>query len=230
LSEHAGDQIAKVIAATAPIIDKNLDRLASFLHKVVGGGLEMLGGAFSDWAGVYRYERASKLADRVDAIHRQRKLQGTVSIPPRLAIPLFQQATLEDDPTLSEMWAGLLANAMDPERHLEARRSYTTTLSALEPLDARVMLELQHTAQSHPTRNFRSGTPGQWHSIDTLTQVLHVDRGTLALSLENLARLGLILDYIPDDAHKGVIVPVTHMYATVDLTNTGRALLSACAA
>ena len=142
--EKATEETAKAVQQLVPVVDKNADRLSHFLHTVIGAGAEHLGGAFSDWASVFRHKNALRLMDKVEAIHRERELAGkTVPVSPRLGIPLLQQASLEDDETLGDMWAGLTANATDPSRHVEARRSFITLLSALEPLDALLLLEIE---------------------------------------------------------------------------------------
>jgi hypothetical protein len=106
--EKAIETTAQAVQQLTPVVDKLSERLTGFLHKVIGAGAEELGGAFKDWAATFRYRNALKLADQVEKIHAERKLLGkTIPIPPRLAIPLLESATLEDDETLSEMWAGL---------------------------------------------------------------------------------------------------------------------------
>jgi hypothetical protein len=108
-AEKVTEEIAKAAQALAPVIDKNVDRIGAFLHTVIGAGVEHLGQAFSNWAAVFQYKNALRLIDQVETIHRERGLAGkTVPIPPRLGVPLLQQATLEDDEKLLEMWAALV--------------------------------------------------------------------------------------------------------------------------
>lgn len=138
--DKAAEESAKAIQKLAPLADKHAEKLEGFLSKVVGDGLSHLGGAFADWAASFRYKNALRLMDEVEAIHQERGIVGkTVPIPPRLGIPLIQRATLEDDEGLSAMWAALTANALDPNRHVEARRGFTDLLSSLEPIDALVL-------------------------------------------------------------------------------------------
>jgi hypothetical protein len=151
--EKAVEETAKAVQKAVPVVEKFGDRLGGFFHKVIGEGAEHLGGAFSDWAATFRYKNAIKLADQVDAIHAQRAISGkTIPIPPRLAIPLIERATLEDDELLIEMWAGLIANATDPHSGVHARRSYSQLLSSLEPIDALVLREIQRQDIANPDR------------------------------------------------------------------------------
>jgi len=147
--EKAAEEAAK---AGGKLVDAGRE-LAAFARTVLGAGFAELGGAFADWASAYRYEQAVKLAERVHRAHQRRGIAGhTVPIPPRLGIPLLQQATLEDDGALLDMWAGLISNATDPHRRTEARRSYCGLLSSMEPLDALVLRELYVCKIDNPGR------------------------------------------------------------------------------
>ncbi len=230
------EETAKATQEVAKVAGKGIDAasgLGGFLKKILGPGFEQLGGAFGDWASVYRYQNASKLAAKVEALHAKRGLQGkTIPIAPRLAIPLLQQATLEDDDMLLEMWASLMANATDPNRHVEARRSFITLLSSLEPTDARVLwllysnsdpdLSVFPSANSDP--NFRI-------NADWVAEAEKIDKSVAIFAIEALGRLGLVIDHMPDDAdsdNEVTPVPLTHPMAHLVLTFTARALLDAC--
>ncbi|MGH6802741.1 MAG: Abi-alpha family protein [Methyloceanibacter sp.] len=157
----------------------------------------------------------------------------TIPIPPRLAIPLLDGATLESDPTLSEMWAGLVANATDPARKVEARRTFTQLLASLEPIDALVLMEIERHGLANPDRkadhDFSTDSEeawrSQWPNLSSISASLRADPHEVALALENLERLGLAVD---DIQAGGTPVPLSHPQATIQLTVTGKALLAAC--
>lgn len=73
----------------------------------------------------------------------------------------------------------------------------------------------------------------QWPNLDRLSNLLSIDKDSIALSLENVARLELAFDKTHDDSKEITIssytVHITHSAATIELTHTGRALLAACA-
>ena len=253
--EKATEEAAKAVQRVAGVADKSLDTansLGAFLKTILGNGLDQLGGAFSDWAHVFRYEQAYKLATRVKSMHQQRGIEGkTIPIAPRLAIPLLQQATLEDDGLILDMWAGLISNATDPNRKTEARRSYCGLLSSLEPLDALALREIFLWKQKHPDRellppghpdfDFKNPNLAQnWPNIETLVGILNISEVDGVLALENLGRLGLIIDYLPPAGDEalivgdtgfhipGQLVPVSDRRAMLDMSHTGMALMIAC--
>ena len=64
----------------------------------------------------------------------------------------FEAASLETDETLQDMWAELLANAMDPSKDTSLQRVFIETLKQIEPIEARIF---QNIAQS-PDKAVRS--------------------------------------------------------------------------
>jgi hypothetical protein len=109
-------------------------------------------------------------------------------------------------------------------------------LSSLEPLDALVLLEIEVYEKKRPEKIALVGRAELdklrvfWPNMARLAQKFEA-AADVALSLENLARLGLVYDcakWVSTDAGFHIPVPITDEQATIDLTNTARALLSAC--
>ncbi|QQR36648.1 DUF4393 domain-containing protein [Devosia oryziradicis] len=237
---------AKAAATTqiAKTAEKGLDLLSGagkFFDQVLGEGLRHVGGSFTDWAAVFRYENAFKLADKIEAIHAARGITSAKrSIEPRLAIPLIQASTMESDEELQTLWAGMIANATDPNLTTNARRDFVTLLSALEPIDLRCLLAISE----HMTTTAGKSVVQTWSAVPNeserpkrnitwLCSVLGKDPDLIKISVESLERQGLIVDRTddPDDDFAGqIIVPVTHKEADLWLSYTGEALLSACKA
>ena len=115
----AAQEIAK---ATGKAIEA-VQGLGGFLKDVFGSSLRELGGAFYDRAVVYRYLNWLRLLEKVEHIHQMRRNAGkTVPIPLRYAIPILERVSLEDEESLQDMWAGLIANASDPAKRLDIRK------------------------------------------------------------------------------------------------------------
>lgn len=236
--EGAAEETAKAVQAIAKVAGQTIDTtnsLGRFLHKIIGPGLSNLGGAFNDWAWEFRYKNALRIADRVEAIHKERELFGkTVPIPPRLGIPLIEKAVLEDDQTLAEMWAGLIANATDPSRAVVPRRTLIELLGSLEPLDALVLQLIASYEIRYPDRKVTGFSPAesseraQWPNFENLAEELELPSNAVILALDNLERLALVRDRISNDRDTSFPVAASHSFATIDLTETGRLLLNAC--
>ena len=76
---------------------------------------------------------------------RKRGVETAKPIRPGPGKEAFEAASLETDETLQDMWAELLANAMDPNKDTSLRRVFIETLKQFEPIEA---LVLQKIAQS----------------------------------------------------------------------------------
>jgi hypothetical protein len=84
--------------------------LGHFIRGPVGEVVGML----EDHLKVVRFERQVRLWDRVRNILTEKGMDGpTRKIPLKIALPLLENATLEEDDDLQEVWARLLVNSGD---------------------------------------------------------------------------------------------------------------------
>lgn len=109
-------------------------------------------------------------------------------IPVKTAMPLLENASLEEDPSLQDLWATLLANALDPHFPHDIRSAYISIIKDLSPLDVRLIRLLQRlTAES------RHGFfPLYSHVFDHFKEEVGVEWKAAEASIENLIRLRLI--------------------------------------
>lgn len=137
-----------------------------------------------DWARYWRYRNALRIRDRVNELHRERGITTKVPIPPRLGIPLLDAASMEDDPNLQELWAGLAANATDPNRRQDAKKIFTHVLSNIEPIDTTIL--------DYLIKHHRSNGKGEEIKIEDVAATLGINSTKIQASLHNLARLGCL--------------------------------------
>jgi hypothetical protein len=83
-------------------------------------------------------ERAKQVASTAAA---QLKAVGREPQPvePKLLLPLVQAASLENDPSLADLWAALLANAADPKGTIHVEPAFVEILKQLNPLQVKVL-------------------------------------------------------------------------------------------
>ena len=90
----------------------------------------------------YRIQNFVALSENTARIMRDKGYSEsdiTKVLPPKVAIPLIESATLEDDIELQTLWAQLLSNAMDPTFNLDIRLRHVSLLREMEPLDVRIL-------------------------------------------------------------------------------------------
>jgi hypothetical protein len=187
---------------------KALDVLQGF-----GGFLrEMLGTVPEDLVGLLggdqlKVRRAVNMAETL-AKARDRLRQSGVSEPQQvslsLALPLLRAAADESRAQLQDMFARLLAAAMDPKKADLVRRSFITAVQEFDPFDARLLEWLSvngHAAWQDP--------------VSSMASLLKADAYEVVISLNNLRRLGCI----PPEGEAANAAP---------LTPFGAKLLRAC--
>ena len=115
-------------------------KFGGFIAKYISGSLEQGMGIFEDKLKYMRWERQLRLIDKADDILRSRGLeQPTKPIPLKLAIPLLEAASLEDDNYLQNLWINLLVNASDSEMGIELKRTYIDILERITPLEGKIL-------------------------------------------------------------------------------------------
>jgi hypothetical protein len=91
-----------------------------------------------------RHRNLDAITRETDRILRERDVIDRSAAPEQISIPLLEAAQAESREELRDLWARLLANAMDPSRSENVRPEFINLIQQLEPLDAR-MLKLLHT-------------------------------------------------------------------------------------
>lgn len=217
------EEPVKVVSQVAQTVGKLTDasvKLGQFVGKLVGPAAEQYGGAIGDLA---RFQRAAwllRLVDKWEAIIRARNLEGkTTPIPLKFVVPVLEKASLEDDDTLQDMWARLLANAADPGKRLQMKRVFADVLASLEPLDVRLLQFMS----SQGWNMFRN-VPGGGLTIEALSDATSAEKSEMQIALQNLHRLGLIVDEFKGRDDRG---PFHQPHAEIGTTSFGVRLVAA---
>jgi hypothetical protein len=190
--------------AQKPAIDEfGLMRdFGEFLGRIlVGPSARDAEAVWRDRVTSWRTKNGYLFQDKYEEFVRDRRLEGkTVPAPLSLAFPILENAVLEDDESLQEMWANLLVTVTDPARQAEVKRSFIHLIKQLDSIDAAVLNLLYRTyagklAQGNPDRSAKSD--GLFHPrnaailASTAQKTLGVSAMTVELALENLGRLRL---------------------------------------
>ena len=141
---------------------------------------DVLGIAGGAWLHETHLRIKRKLQEKTQQIFEQRKVESPVEPSPSILIPLLSVAQNESRDELIDLWAKLLATAMDPKRVSMYRREYVEIAARLEPIDALVIAGLGATTeQANKTRQ-------------DLAFSLKVDVNQIDVSFRNLANLNLV--------------------------------------
>lgn len=214
------DKLKSVEEITKATRDITL-RLADVFDKYFEKPLSEVGNIRSDWMKYYRYKNFLAILDRVDALHKKRRLEGKpIPIAPRIAIPLLEAAAVENDESLKELWARLIANGTDKTKAVKIHPSYIEIIKQLSPDEAKIIeafskeksypyiFEDAVTLDTNTTGNYRLQNRDTFYGIKELYGQLCSKLGLAypenGISyLDNLMRLRLVeVDYYIDQELK----------------------------
>lgn len=172
---NAVEESAKAVQKVADLASQ----AGAFFGKVVGDVPQnFVGVVVGDWLREVRLRNVDKFRRRTEQILAARGIVDPATVSPSIALPLFEAAQDESRDELRELFARLLAAAMDPKRRDLARSSFTTIVKKLDPIDAIVLKRL------------RAEVGGRVERYD-LSQRLDVTQEEVEASWENLHQLGL---------------------------------------
>jgi hypothetical protein len=143
----------------------------------------LVGLLIGDWLIHKRVRQWQKLQEETKRYLDQRSVaQPYEDVSPSIAIPLIEAAIDEERPELADLWARLLAAAMDPQRRRAVRQNVIETLKQMEPLDAATLQAVYENAGAQWSPNGR----------DALAQRLRVQQDEVLVSFSNLGDLRCI--------------------------------------
>lgn len=192
------DEEAKAIQEISKASGKAIDaarEAGGFIAKFISGPLEQGMGIFEDRLKYARWERQVRLIQRAEQMLKEVGLNApTKIIPLKLAIPLLQGATLEDDDDLQDRWAALLVNAANANFGSEIRRAHIEILSQVTSLDAQILDTIYSLpfAESLHAGIVTSELPHSARIAHQTEKDFIEPSEEIVLSISNLARLGCL--------------------------------------
>ncbi len=136
------EEIAKAVAKTAElgiVTVESLTKFASFVGIICGMAPENAVGILGDQIEYTRWERQNRLVDKVNENQTKKGLTKFRAVPPKFAIPIIFNASIEEDNDLQDMWCKLLTNCSDPTFRVEIRYAFIEIIKNLTPFDAKLL-------------------------------------------------------------------------------------------
>lgn len=162
---------------------KVLQGLGSFLAKALGSVPEDLVGYLGgDWLRMRRAENMAKMMFAAEERLEARGIKDTKPASLTLALPILRCAADESREELLDLWARLLAAAMDPSRENLIRMGFVEAIQKMDPLDALVIAHVRDDKRGMLLISKR----------DTVLATLNVSMDELLVSLSNLMKNGMM--------------------------------------
>ena len=142
------------VAKTTTKAIEAVNKVGSFLSKALGEPIEEAIGMIGDKLKFMRWERQIRLIDKVEEISQNRKIIGKeIPIPPKLFIPIMENASLEDNNTLQDIWARLIVSSQDEKTSKNVRVAYIDIIKQLEDVDVMFLDKLYYWYQDYTKQN-----------------------------------------------------------------------------
>jgi hypothetical protein len=144
MDEKAGDTAIEAAKASG----KALENITEFFNRLAGPLATEVGEILADRTKVYRAKNwiscQEKIKQMLDEAH-----EVPQEIPARQFLPMLESASLEDDETLQEMWAALIASASLAD--VGTPSVYITLLKDLSPVEAQTLNSLFRDVRTNVT-------------------------------------------------------------------------------
>jgi hypothetical protein len=165
--------------------------LGSFLGRALGSTPEDLVGYFGgDRLRVRRVENIVRMMCEAQARLATMGIKETKPATLSIALPILQGAADEDREELVDLWARLLASAMDATKN-NVRYSFISAVREMDPPDAKIM----HYLYSETVTRIRRGGGGD-SKMDTSVNLISRELGDrsddVEVSIEHLEGLGFL--------------------------------------
>ena len=189
------EEIAKAIQETAKLGTKGLEtaeKAAGFFARVFKAPAEEILGMLTDKLRFVRWKRLVQMSEKVDEILKEKGVTHTRAVPPKIALPILEDASLEDDPDLRSLWNHLLANAMNPNFNNSIRYGFIDMIKGITGKEAKLLNEFY--AVLNREERIRPFTKLSVYSVskEDFMKTLNLSADDYAVAANNLMRLQLI--------------------------------------
>ena len=222
------DEESKAVTEVAKTGGKVVDAFREavpFVAGIIKGPLKQAMGILEDKLRFIRAERLLRYQDKCTEIMAQRSIttENSKPVPMNFAIPVLENASIEDRDEMQDMWAKLLVNAMDPNVKFDVKRAFLSVLRDIDPLEARILNGLykkRGIATSHGvhTRNIPNVFDSAPFFFEDIENSLPSE--DVQIALQNLVRLRCLSPFTQKKGGDSI--------AQVYLTSFGEAFVRAC--
>ena len=127
-----------------------------------------------------------EISDEVNQILTEKGITDTKAVPPKIALPIFEDSSLEDDPNIQSLWNHLLANAMNPQFNDDIRYGFIEMIKNITGIEAKLLNNfydlLQKKNKLYPLEDL-----GKYSlEKEQLIQMLSLSKDQYALHLQTL--------------------------------------------
>lgn len=223
-------EVAKAAAEIARMGGKAIDsanKLGGFFSRIFGPALEEFGLSLQDRVKYWRIKNLVRLNEKWETLRlRSNTTSEPKPLPPKFAFSLIENASMEDDDYLHDMFASLLYNTTTDSNATEPRQAYLEIIKGMSSFDAKILASL-HNAPDYSKESsgekliYTEKIPHEYVQKTDDTTIINPPHEVI-IALNNLHRLGCV---VPTSLWGGGV-----SFGLVSLSSLGRAFVEACTA
>jgi len=228
------EEIAKAIQKASDLGVKAIEtteKVGGFFAQVFKEPITEVAGMLTDRLKFARWTRLVDMQSQVNEILSNRHISDTRSVPPKLALPLLEEASLEDDTDLQKLWSHLLANAMDPSFSGDLRTGFVEMIKGLTALDAKILEFFYQVLMREGHLSPLEGVIQHSLKKEQIMQALSITEADYQVSAFNLMRVQCIAPAVLKTSGISFGDEATTIYKGIDavtLTPLGVKFAQAC--
>jgi Abortive infection alpha len=184
--------VAKATEETAKATGKGLEIVhdtGGYLRRVFAEvPADLVGVVGGAWLHERHIRLRDKLRRRTEQILRERDVQDVIELSPNMVVALIGGAQEEGREELMELWARLLANAMDPNLN-SVRQSFIEAVKKMDPLDAVVLRHIHEQNITAVRRGHIPDNENQNTGIDDISIAIGHRSDEVEVSIRHLQAL-----------------------------------------
>lgn len=210
-SAKAVQEVAKTTKAGIEATEK----LGSFVSRIIGEPVDEVVGIITDKLKYMRWERQQRLTERAKQFIKEKNIKDDLRIvQPKVALPIIENASLEENDELQDLWAYLIASAVDPNFNGKIRMAFIDIIKQLEVNDVHILNFIYSYYVDNNERllaevrkdlgaNFRiknmdgNDIPV---SMKLINKELGIDEESYKESIDNLIRVRCVASYISEES------------------------------
>jgi len=203
------------------------NQIFSFLSDIIRPPARELGGLLADHMGWFRFKTQMKIIKKAKCLLDEQNIQAQ-EVPIKPLSKLLEYCSWEEDESMQEKWAILLANfaasGENPINHI----SFVDILNQISPIQAKY-LDLMYDELFFPARRDYRTWPS-YQSTHRLADILEIDEYASYIICDSLMRLNLIkpdYNFKPEDRDISYS-KVEISYESVTLTHLGNEFVRKC--
>jgi len=164
------------------------EKIGGFITRLTGINDDSIIGLLNDRVQFFRWEGQCRMADKYNKKFPKQLMQP---IPPKFLIPILENASLEENDDLQDLWVNLLGSWTNAEYKEEKRMTYIDTIKFLTPQDAKILdIIYKYDRENRRTESIENEEFFDRFATIKKDEVFkEIDDETYFLSIDNLIKL-----------------------------------------